>query len=357
MIRHKKYLEMAIKLAEKGRGKVSPNPLVGCLIIKRGRIVGRGYHKKAGDHHAEVNALKEAGKKAKDSILYCTLEPCSHWGKTPPCTEQIVQSGVREIVIGNKDPNPMVNGFEELKGRGIKSRIGILDEECAKLNEVYLKWMKTKKPFVIVKAAMSLDGKIATKSGDSKYISGKEARKIVHELRSDLDAVMVGSNTVKKDNPELTVRLTRGENPIKIVIDSKLKISEKAKIVKKEPGKLIIITSKTANKKKVKALQLKGVRFIHTNLNRGKIDLKEAMKELGKHDITSIMIEGGAVLNAEAIRAGIVDKMLFFISPKMIGQGPAAVGDLGITQVDKALKLKNIDFKKIGKDILVEGYL
>jgi diaminohydroxyphosphoribosylaminopyrimidine deaminase/5-amino-6-(5-phosphoribosylamino)uracil reductase len=168
---------------------------------------------------------------------------------------------------------------------------------------------------------------------------------------------MVGSNTVKKDNPELTVRLTRGENPIKIVIDSKLKISEKAKIVKKEPGKLIIITSKTANKKKVKALQLKGVRFIHTNLNRGKIDLKEAMKELGKHDITSIMIEGGAVLNAEAIRAGIVDKMLFFISPKMIGQGPAAVGDLGITQVDKALKLKNIDFKKIGKDILVEGYL
>jgi|TARA_B100001971_G_C18141126_1_gene510445 diaminohydroxyphosphoribosylaminopyrimidine deaminase/5-amino-6-(5-phosphoribosylamino)uracil reductase len=357
MIPHKKYLEMAIKLAEKGRGKVSPNPLVGCLIIKRGRIVGRGYHKKAGDHHAEVNALKEAGKKAKDSILYCTLEPCSHWGKTPPCTEQIVQSGVREIVIGNKDPNPMVNGFEELKGRGIKSRIGILDEECAKLNEVYLKWMKTKKPFVIVKAAMSLDGKIATKSGDSKYISGKEARKIVHELRSDLDAVMVGSNTVKKDNPELTVRLTRGENPIKIVIDSKLKISEKAKIVKKEPGKLIIITSKTANKKKVKALQLKGVRFIHTNLNRGKIDLKEAMKELGKHDITSIMIEGGAVLNAEAIRAGIVDKMLFFISPKMIGQGPAAVGDLGITQVDKALKLKNIDFKKIGKDILVEGYL
>ena len=357
MIPHKKYLEMAIKLAEKGRGKVSPNPLVGCLIIKRGRIVGRGYHKKAGDHHAEVNALKEAGKKAKDSILYCTLEPCSHWGKTPPCTEQIVQSGVREIVIGNKDPNPMVNGFEELKGRGIKSRIGILDEECAKLNEVYLKWMKTKKPFVIVKAAMSLDGKIATKSGDSKYISGKEARKVVHELRSDLDAVMVGSNTVKKDDPELTVRLTRGENPIKIVIDSKLKISEKAKIVKKEPGKLIIITAKTANKKKVKALQLKGVRFIHTNLNRGKIDLKEAMKELGKHDITSIMIEGGAVLNAEAIRAGIVDKMLFFISPKMIGQGPAAVGDLGITQVDKALKLKNIDFKKIGKDILVEGYL
>lgn len=357
MIPHKKYLEMAIKLAEKGKGNVSPNPLVGCLIIKRGRIVGRGYHKKAGDHHAEVNALKEAGKKAKDSILYCTLEPCSHWGKTPPCTEQIVQSGVREIVIGNRDPNPKVNGFEELKGRGIKSRIGILDEECAKLNEIYFKWMKTKRPFVIVKAAMSLDGKIATKSGDSKYISGKEARKVVHELRAELDAVMVGSNTVKKDDPELTVRLTGGENPIKIIIDSKLKINEKAKIVKKEPNKLIIITSKTANKKKVKALQLKGVRFIQTTLNRGKIDLKEAMKELGKHDITSIMIEGGAVLNAEAIRAGIVDKILFFISPKMIGQGPAAVGDLGITQVDNSIQLKNIDFKKIGKDILVEGYL
>ena len=357
MIPHKKYMEQALKLAEKGMGTTSPNPMVGCLIIKRGRIVGKGYHKKTGEAHAEVLALKEAGKKAKDGILYTTLEPCSHWGRTPPCTEQIVQAGIKEAVIGSKDKNKLVNGYQELKQRGIKTRIGILGHECDKLNEPYLKWIKTKKPFVTVKAAMSLDGKIATKTGDSKYISGKEARTLVHELRSSLDAVMVGINTVKKDNPELTVRLTKGRNPVKIVVDTELKISENAKIIKKEPTNLIIATTSKANKKKAKSLQQKGVRIIYAKAKKGHIDLPPLMKELGKHDITSIMIEGGAELNAEAIRSGIVDKILFFISPRMIGKGLGAVGDLGINKVDKSIKLKDLDYKKVGKDILIEGYL
>jgi len=357
MIPHKKYMEMALEFALKGRGTTSPNPMVGCIIVKRGRIVGKGWHKKAGEPHAEVGALREAGKKAKDSILYTTLEPCSHWGRTPPCTEQIIQAGVREVVIGSKDPNPLVNGYEELKLRGVKTRMGILGDECDKLNEYFMKWIKAKKPFVIVKAAMSLDGKIATRTGDSKYITGTAARKIVHQLRSEIDAVMVGINTVKKDDPELTVRLVRGRNPVKIVLDSTLQISEKAFIVKNEPTKLIVVTTGKADKKKIKALQQKGVKIIIVSQHKGMVDLKELIVELGKHDITSIMIEGGAELNAEAIRAGIVDKILFFISPRMIGKGLAAVGDLGITKLDKSIQLKNLDYKKVGKDILIEGYL
>ncbi|MBI2139659.1 bifunctional diaminohydroxyphosphoribosylaminopyrimidine deaminase/5-amino-6-(5-phosphoribosylamino)uracil reductase RibD [Candidatus Woesearchaeota archaeon] len=357
MIPHKKFMEMALELACKGKGLTSPNPMVGCIIIKRGRIVGRGFHKKAGEAHAEVIALKEAGKKAKDGILYCTLEPCSHWGRTPPCTEQIVQSGIREVVIGSADPNPLVSGYEELKARGLKARIGILKDACDRLNEYFFKWIKAKRPFVIVKAAMSLDGKIATRTGDSKYISGTEARKFVHQLRSEVDAVMVGINTAMKDDPELTVRLVKGRNPKKIIVDSFLQIRENAHVIRNEPEKLIIATSKKANKVKIKSLQLKGVKIITVAQEKGMLDLKDLMKELGHHEITSVMIEGGAELNAQALKAGTVDKILFFISPRMIGKGLAAVGDLGISKVDKSIQLRDLDYRKIGKDILIEGYL
>ena len=357
MISHKKYMDLALKLAEKGKGTTSPNPLVGCVIVKRGRVVGQGFHKKAGEDHAEVMALKQAGKKAKDGILYVNLEPCSHWGRTPPCTEKIVETGIREVIIGMKDPNPVIKGYDELKFRGVKTKIGILEAECKKLNEIYAKYIKTKRPFVIVKAATSLDGKIATTTGHSKYITGTEARKFVHSLRAELDAVMVGINTILKDNSELTVRLIKGRNPIKIVVDSTLKIPVNANVVKNDPTKLIVATTKNANKKKVKLLQQKGVNVLILNTKKGMVDLNELMKELGRLEITSIMIEGGAELNAEAIRSGIVDKILFFISPKMIGKGLEAIGDLGIKKVDKSINLKNIDYKKIGKDILIEGYL
>ncbi len=350
-------MELALKLAEKGKGNVSPNPLVGALIVKRGRIIGRGWHRKCGEAHAEICALKEAGKKAKDGIMYVTLEPCSHWGRTPPCTEQIVEAGVKEVVIGIEDPNPLINGYQELKFRGIKTRIGILEEEAKKLNEPYIKWMKTKRPFVVVKAAMSLDGQIATRTGDSKYITGRDARKFVHELRAEYDAVMIGINTVVKDNPQLTVRLVKGRNPIKIVVDSNLKISINAKIVKNEPTKLILATSSKAPKSKIKQLKQKGVHVLVINARKRKIDLRELVRELGKRDVCSILIEGGAELNAEAIKSGIVDKVLFFISPRFIGKGLAALGDLGITKVDKSIKIKRLDYKKIGKDILIEGYL
>ena len=356
MISHKKYMDIAINLAEKGRGYVSPNPLVGCIIVKRGKIVGRGYHKKYGEAHAEINALKAAGKKANNATMYVNVEPCSHWGKTSPCTEKIVEAGIREVVVGMEDPNPLVDGYKELKFRGLKTRIGILRDKAKKLNEAYIKYMKTKKPFVILKLAMSLDGKIATSTGDSKYITSTAARKYVHQIRNDVDAVMVGINTVIRDNPLLDSRLVKGKNPIKVIVDSTLKISENSKVLN-DPSKVIIATTNKAPKHKIDKLQNKGARILVLKPKKGLVDLKELMKELGKSEIASVMIEGGAELSGNAIKEGIVDKLLIFTAPKIIGNGLGPIKNLGIKKVNKAINLRNILTKKIGNDLLVEGDL
>jgi len=356
MISHKKYMDIAIELAEKGKGYVSPNPLVGCIIVKRGKIVGKGYHKKYGEAHAEINALKSAGKKANNATMYVNIEPCSHWGKTSPCTETIVEAGIREVIVGMEDPNPLVDGYKELKFRGLKTRIGILRDKAKKINEAYIKYVKTKRPFVILKLAMSLDGKIATSTGDSKYITSREARKYVHQIRNDVDAVMVGINTIIRDNPLLDSRLIQGKNPTKIIVDSTLKIPEKSKVLK-DPSKVIIATTKKAPKKKIDKLHQKGIKVLILKSNSGLVDLKELMKELGKSGITPIMIEGGAELSGNAIKEGIVDKVMIFTAPKIIGNGLDAIKNLGIKKVNKAIKLKGIITQQIGKDILVEGYI
>ena len=349
-------MDLVIKLAERGKGLTSPNPMVGCIIVKRGRIVGKGYHKKAGTEHAEVLAIQDAGKKALNSTMYVNLEPCSHWGRTPPCTEKIVEAGVREVIIGMKDPNPLVDGYMELKFRGLKAKIGILEKEAKKLNEVYIKYMKTKKPFVIIKVAMSLDGKIATKTGDSKYITSREARTYVHQIRTEVDAVMIGLNTVIRDNPELTPRLYKGKDPMKIVVDSKLKIPKNCNLMK-NPGKLIIATTSQASKNEMARMQQKGVSVIVIKSQKGMVDMQDLMKQLGKHEITSVMIEGGSELNSSAIKAEIVDKILIFSAPKIIGNGLGPIGNLGVNTIDKAINLKNPVCKRIGKDTLVEAYI
>ena len=356
MISHKKYMDLTIKLAERGRGLTSPNPMVGCIIVKRGRIVGKGYHKKAGAEHAEVLAMQDAGKKAINSTMYVNLEPCSHWGRTPPCTEKIVEAGVREVIIGMKDPNPLVNGFMELKFRGLKTKIGILEKDAKKLNEIFIKYIKTKRPFVILKVAMSADGRIATKTGDSKYITSREARAYVHKLRTEVDAVMVGLNTVIRDNPELTPRLADGKDPMKIVVDSKLKMPKNSNLMK-NPSKLIIATTSSAPKKEIEKLQQKGVSIIITKSKKGMVEIEDLMKQLGRHEITSVMIEGGSELNSSAIKEGVVDKILIFTAPKIIGNGLGAIGNLGINKIDKAINLKNPVTRKIGNDLLVEAYL
>ncbi|MBL7054992.1 bifunctional diaminohydroxyphosphoribosylaminopyrimidine deaminase/5-amino-6-(5-phosphoribosylamino)uracil reductase RibD [Candidatus Woesearchaeota archaeon] len=356
MISHKKYMELAIKIAEKGKGTVSPNPLVGCLIVKRGKIVGKGYHKQCGAEHAEVNAMKNAGKKTVNATMYVNLEPCSHWGKTPPCTEKIVEAGIREVIIGTYDPNPLVEGFKELKFRGIKTKINILEKEAKKLNEIYIKYMRSKKPFVILKLAMSMDGKIATRTGDSKYITGRDARRYVHKLRTEVDAVMIGINTVIKDNPKLNPRLVKGNDPMKIVLDTELKMPMKCNLMQ-NPSKLIIATTNKAPKKKISKFNQKGIDVVVLKSKRGLVDLKELMKELGKKEITSVMIEGGSELNGSAIKDKIANKILIFTAPKLVGNGLGAIGNLGITKIDKAIKLKNTTMEKIGKDILIESYL
>ncbi|MBI2659392.1 bifunctional diaminohydroxyphosphoribosylaminopyrimidine deaminase/5-amino-6-(5-phosphoribosylamino)uracil reductase RibD [Candidatus Woesearchaeota archaeon] len=349
-------MDLAIRLAEKGKGLTSPNPLVGCIVVKRGRIVGKGFHKKAGTEHAEVLALNDAGKKAINSTLYVNIEPCSHWGRTPPCTERIVEAGVREVIIGMKDPNPLVDGFRELKFRGLKTKIGILEKEAKKLNEVFIKYMRTKRPFVILKVAMSVDGKIATSTGDSKYITSREARAYVHQLRSEVDAVMIGLNTLLRDNPELTPRLVKGKDPMKIVVDSGLKIPKSCNLMK-EPAKLIIATTGKAPKSRIKKLQQKGINVIVTKSKNGMVEMQDLMKQLGKHEIASVMVEGGSQLNSSAIKEGIVDRVLIFTAPKIIGNGIGAIGSLGIKKIEKAISLKNPVCRRIGKDMLVEGYL
>lgn len=356
MISHKKYMELTLKLAEKGRGLTSPNPMVGCIIVKRGRIVGKGWHKKAGTEHAEVLAIQDAGKKTINSTMYVNLEPCSHWGRTPPCTEKILEAGVREVVIGMKDPNPEVHGYMELKARGIKTKIGILEDEAKKLNQFYIKWMKTKKPFLIVKVAMSADGRIATKTGDSKYITSREARTLVHKLRTEVDAVMVGLNTVLRDDPELTPRLYAGKDPLKIVVDSALKMPKKCNLMK-NPHKLLIATTDKAPKNEIQKMQDKGIRIIATKPSKGMVDITDLMKQLGKHEITSIMIEGGSELNSSAIKAGVVDKIMIFTAPKLIGNGHGAIGNLGVSKIGKAINLKDPVCSRVGKDMLVEAYL
>ncbi len=349
-------MDLALKLAEKGRGTTSPNPMVGCVVVKRGKIIGKGHHKKAGEDHAEVIAINQAGKKANNATLYVNLEPCSHWGKTPPCTEKIVDSGIREVIIGCHDPNPLVEGFKELKFRGIKSKIGILGEEAEKLNEVYMKYMKKKIPFVTIKVAMSADGRIATSTGDSRYITSVEARKIVHKLRTEADAILVGVNTVIRDNPQLTPRLVEGKNPLKIVVDSTLKMPDKCNLMK-EPSKLLIATTSKAPKAKLNSLHQKGVSIVVLKQKDGMVDLRQLMEELGKREITSVMIEGGTEVNSSAIKAGIADKIIIFAAPKIIGNGKGAIGNLGITKIDKAIKLKDIRTEKAGNDLMIEGYL
>ena len=255
-----------------------------------------------------------------------------------------------------KDQNPLVDGFRELKFRGLKTKIGILEKEAKKLNEAYIKYIKNKRPFVIVKVAMSLDGRIATSTGSSKYITSREARTYVHGLRSEVDAVMVGLNTVLRDNPELTPRLVKGKDPMKIVVDSKLKIPKSCNLMK-EPAKLIIAATNKAPKSSIKRLQHKGATVIIAKSKNGMVDLEDLMKQLGKHEITSVMIEGGSQLNSSAIKAGVVDKVLIFTAPKLIGNGIGAIGSLGIKKISNAIDIKNPVCRRIGNDMMVEGYL
>jgi diaminohydroxyphosphoribosylaminopyrimidine deaminase/5-amino-6-(5-phosphoribosylamino)uracil reductase len=358
-----KYINHAITLAKKGRGWVNPNPLVGAVIVKNGKVIGEGYHEYFGGPHAEINAIEKATESVKDATLYVTMEPCSHHGKTPPCTEAIITSGIRKVVAGISDPNPLVNGkgLKILAGAGIEVRSGIGSAAITKMNEAFLKYIVTGLPFCVLKTAMTLDGKIATVENASRWISGEDSRKCVHELRQENSAVMVGINTVLYDDPLLNTRRIHKKNrdPLKIIVDTTGRIPLESKVLQINPQLTILATSDKIDPAKKRDLERMGAQVLICPLKEGKVDLGYLMFSLGRMGIDSVMLEGGSSIAFSALMEGIVDKVISFIAPKIIGgaAAPSPVGGTGLPQMDEAIAVDNWNYKKLGSDILIEGYI
>ncbi len=384
-----KIMKRVLRLAAKASGMTSPNPMVGAVLVKAGKIIAEDYHRKPGTPHAEALVIQKAGEKTKGATLYVNLEPCCHTEKrTPPCTKAIINAGIKKVIIGMKDPNPKVSGegIKELEKTGIKVISGILEKDAKRLNEAYVKYITTRKPFVTLKIAMTLDGKIATPEGESKWITGEKARTEVHRLRSNVDAIITAIGTVRADDPQLTARVRgfkglRVREVKRVIIDPKLEIPIDAKILH-TPPETIIVTKKFSNppippfskggrggilakgsvegfskREKIKALTDKGIQIIEYESE--KLDLHWLVEKLGEMGIMSVMIEGGSSLNSHALEDGIVDKVTFFIAPKIIGgkESFPAVGGKTFRKLADAYQLKDLTVKRIGEDILIEGYI
>jgi len=353
------YMRRALRLAAKARGMTSPNPMVGAVIVKDGKVLAENFHKKSGSPHAEAHALEKAGNNARGATLYVNLEPCCHTEKkTPPCTNAIINSGISRLVIGMIDPNPKVSGrgIEELHKAGIQITLGVLEGQAKKLNEAYIKYITTGKPLVILKVAMTLDGKIATPEGQSKWVTSERSRKIVHRLRSSVDVVLTGIGTVKTDDPQLTARIRRGKNPLRIVVDPNFEIPLDARVLQVPPPTTVITKKSEFYEKKNMVLD-KGVRIVE--YEGEKLDLQWLMQQFGEKQITSVLIEAGSSLNAHALEKGIVDKVIFFIAPKMIGGWGSfpAVGGKTFRKLEEAYRLEDITIRRVAEDILIEGYI
>ncbi|MDS0526935.1 bifunctional diaminohydroxyphosphoribosylaminopyrimidine deaminase/5-amino-6-(5-phosphoribosylamino)uracil reductase RibD [Clostridium sp. SHJSY1] len=357
-----KYMELALSLAKKGRGFVSPNPVVGAVIVKDGKIIGEGYHKRYGGPHAEVEAFNNISEEAEGATMYVTLEPCSHYGKTPPCADLIIEKKIAKVVIGILDPNPLVagNGVKKLKDAGIEVKVGVLEKKCNKINEIFMKYISTKIPFVLMKTAMSLDGKISTYTGESRWISGEESRKQVHKLRINYSAIMVGVNTVVEDDPELTCRIEGGRNPIRIILDSNLRIPMSSKIVQSaKKVKTIVVATNNAPRENRIMLEKKGINILLTDDIDGRVNLKDLMKKLGELNIDSVLLEGGSTVNFSALEQGVVDKVQIYIAPMILGGdiSKSTVGGKGVEHLKDAFKLKKLSTQYVGEDVLIEGYI
>jgi diaminohydroxyphosphoribosylaminopyrimidine deaminase/5-amino-6-(5-phosphoribosylamino)uracil reductase len=354
------YLKIALELAKKGLGNTSPNPLVGSVIVKNGRIIGAGFHEKYGKPHAEVNAIKSSKERLKGSTMYVNLEPCSHYGKTPPCADAIINHNIKKVVISSLDPNPLVkgNGVKKLREAGVEVEVGVLEEEARELNKFYFKHVKEKMPYLTLKAAQTLDGKIADIEGYSKWISSVESRRYVHELRSIYDAIIVGKNTVLRDNPSLNVRLVEGRNPKRILIDEKLEIPDTANAFKgstKYPT-FIITSEKNKNQaQKLENFQKQGIEIIFTGEDeKGYLNLESALKEISKFHISSILVEGGGKVFSYLVNKNLFDEISIFLSPKVLGNGISTFNGFERGSLKDALKLELVNTKLIGKDALLE---
>ncbi|GMR04976.1 MAG: bifunctional diaminohydroxyphosphoribosylaminopyrimidine deaminase/5-amino-6-(5-phosphoribosylamino)uracil reductase RibD [Thermodesulfobacteriota bacterium] len=359
-----RFMRAALKLARKGVGFTSPNPAVGAVIVRNNKIIAGGYHRRAGLAHAEIEALSGLKARAlKGSTLYVTLEPCCCYGRTPPCTDAVIGSGISKVVVGATDPNPAVagEGLRALKSAGLTVVSGVLESESLAINEGYARHITTGLPFVILKLASSLDGRTATSRGESRWITGEASRRYVHRVRSDVDAVMVGSGTILKDDPALTVRLTGGKakNPVRVIVDSSFKTPLGAKVFKGIEGSgLYIFTTKKAGVEKIKKASALGARVVTLRETARGVSLKSVVKRLGRDNITSLLIEGGGRLAASAIKEGVVDKVMWFAAPLILGaDAKPAVSDLSVSALKLAPRLSKVKARRMGDDLLVEGYL
>ncbi|WP_041283760.1 bifunctional diaminohydroxyphosphoribosylaminopyrimidine deaminase/5-amino-6-(5-phosphoribosylamino)uracil reductase RibD [Desulfobacca acetoxidans] len=359
-----RYMALALKLAARGVGCTSPNPMVGAVVVRDGYIVGRGYHRRYGGPHAEVEALRQAGSQADGATLYVTLEPCNHYGQTPPCTEAILAAGIRRVVIANSDPNPHVagGGAAYLQSKGLLVQSGLLAKAGSRLNEAFFKAMTIGQPFVIAKAAASLDGKIATRTNDSQWITGAPARTWVHRLRHQVDAILVGVGTVMADDPQLTTRLPRGQgkDPIRLVLDSRLRLPLNAKVLTQiSAAPTWMVCTPSAPSEKITAIQELGAEVIITPAIENRVELRTLLKILGERRIQSLLVEGGAEVQGAFFDAGLVDKFHLFLAPKFIGgrQAPGILGGLGASRLAEAQLAHDLSIRRIGEDILISGYL
>ncbi|MBT2730959.1 bifunctional diaminohydroxyphosphoribosylaminopyrimidine deaminase/5-amino-6-(5-phosphoribosylamino)uracil reductase RibD [Bacillus sp. ISL-75] len=359
MTNHEFYMELALKNASAMKGQTDPNPLVGAVIVNDNRVVGIGAHLKAGEPHAEIHALRMAGEAAKGGTIYVTLEPCSHYGRTGPCAVAIVEAGIKRVVIATLDPNPVVsgNGVKILKDAGIEVIIGVHQEESQKMNEVFNKFIVEKKPFVTLKSGITLDGKIATYASNSKWITSEQSRHDVHLLRNENMAILVGVNTVIKDNPELTARIPNGRNPIRVILDSTLKIPLDSKVVTDKLAETWIFTCQKYDQDKEKTLKSLGMKVFPTN-GVEKVDPKDVMEILGEHLISSVLIEGGGTINASFLENKCIDKVILYFAPKLIGgkDAPTFLEGAGIEKMSDAVDLVDTSIIKIGKDFKFIGY-
>ncbi|MFH1578092.1 MAG: bifunctional diaminohydroxyphosphoribosylaminopyrimidine deaminase/5-amino-6-(5-phosphoribosylamino)uracil reductase RibD [Candidatus Omnitrophota bacterium] len=357
---HQYYMNLAMHQALRGQGKTSPNPLVGALVVRNNRIISCGYHKKSGLPHAEVVALSLAGKKAVGAMLYVTLEPCAHFGRTPPCTDMIIKSGIKQVIVGMLDSNPLNNGkgVNILRNQGITIEVGFLEDKLRRMNEAFTKYITKRIPYVTVKVGQSLDGKIATCRGNSQWITSDRAREYVHRIRDKYDGIMVGVNTVLRDNPKLQAS-SFSKHLTKIIVDSNLSIPHHASVLQNPPVIIVTLRMPPGQETSNRGIILKKAKILETKEKGGLINLRDMMKKLARLEISNIFVEGGGTLIGSLFDEGLVDKVLFFISPKIIG-GKDAISSVmgkGVSHPDKAFRLKDFRLRRIGEDFLVEGYV
>ena len=359
------YMAQALSLAKLALGQASPNPAVGAVVVKSGEVVGQGYTQLPGSRHAEVSALKQAGEQARGGVMHVTLEPCCHYGRTPPCSQAIIAAGISELHLAMLDPNPLVSGRgrDELEKEGIKTYVGEHEAEAKEINEAYIKFITTGMPFVTAKFAVSLDGKIATRNGDSKWLSGTEARKYVHNLRYTADAIMAGVNTILADDPHLTTRCgVRGgkarKQPLRVIVDGKGRTPLTARLFS-EPGKTLLALGRFTTPEEVRALAQVGAELLELPSEEGRVDLEKLLKALGEREITSVLVEGGGILFGSLFDRGLIDKVIAFIAPIIIGgqEAKTAVAGSGVDKVADALKLDRISVERLGEDLMVSGYV